>query len=273
MTLPTRFCRLAWLVDDYDALVVKLDKMMDLKMRTASVVPDMIKVGIEEHGLEPIEPILPIDQLPFMKGVPGPFFEVALAVDNCDESYRRMEKDGLLPSFTSPLPGPDTHEHFYAQGFENVPTMVCTDGDNEAMMAPFLDLEKAAPPKVAVCTVLVEDVDRFAAKYTKYFDMEWVETDPAGLGTRALVGKHRIKLVEGADAEIRKHVMDPMISAEFIYPNHEEMRDRLVAAGYPVLRERTFKSGRKQWYFGAVLDGLPISIFHPDDEAEALGQA
>ena len=273
MTLPTRFCRLAWIVENMDALEVQLKDQLGLTLRFASVAPDVIKAGIEEHGLEPIELFVPAETLPFMNGVPGPFFEVALAVDNCDETYRRLAEDGILPSFTSPLPGPDTHEHFYAHGFYNVPTMVCTDGDNEAMMAPFLDLEKAAPPKIAVCSVLVEDIDAVAAKYSRYFDMEWVETDPGGLGTRALVGKHRVKLIEGADADIREQVLDPLVSAEFVFPNYEEICDRLSVAGYPILRERTFRSGRKQWYFGKVLAGLPISVFHPDDEAEALGLA
>src|SRR3546814_19148525 len=97
-------------------------------------LPIFIKAGIEEHGLEPIQLFVSADDLPFMKGLPYPLVEIALAVDDCEESCRRLAADGIKPSFTSPLPGPDTQEHLYAHGFGGLPVMVCTDGDNESMM-------------------------------------------------------------------------------------------------------------------------------------------
>src|SRR3546814_3149741 len=79
--------------------------------------------------------------------------------------------------------------------------MVCTDGDNESMMAPFKDLEEASPPKLGVVTMGVDSIDAIAPLFSKYFDMEWTETDPAGFGSRAVVGKHRVKLVEKRSEE------------------------------------------------------------------------
>src|SRR3546814_19050995 len=83
--------------------------------------------------------------------------------------------------------------------------MVCTDGDNESMMAPFKDLEEASPPKLGVVTMGVDSIDAIAPLFSKYFDMEWTETDPAGFGSRAVVGKHRVKLVEKPDPALSDH--------------------------------------------------------------------
>jgi hypothetical protein len=271
MTRPTRFCRLAWIVPDIDATDRQMADLLGLSLRYASIAPDVIKVGIEEHGLEPIELSVPRETLPFMDGI-GRFVEVALAVDDCDESYRRLAEDGILPSFTSPLIPAPRHEHLYARGFGGIPILVCTDGENEEMMAPFLDLEAAAPPKIGVCTMMVDSINDMAARLTRYFDMDWVETDPAGLGSRAVVGRHRVKLIEGAPADIREQALDSIIATEMMFPNHIEIHERLKQAGYPIVRTRRFASGREGWYFGRVLADLPLAIFHPDDEAEALGQ-
>lgn len=46
---------------------------------------------------------------------------------------------------------------------------------------------------------------------------------------RAFIGKHRVKLVERLDPALDPHVMWPLISAEMIFPDHEAIRDRLVA--------------------------------------------
>src|SRR3546814_6339743 len=180
MTRPTRFCRVAWIVDDMDATTEQLKNLLGLGMRFGNIATDVIKAGIEEHGLEPIQLFVSADDLPFMKGLPYPLVEIALAVDDCEESCRRLAADGIKPSFTSPLPGPDTQEHLYAHGFGGLPVMVCTDGDNESMMAPFKDLEEASPPKLGVVTMGVDSIDAIAPLFSKYFDMEWTETDPAG---------------------------------------------------------------------------------------------
>src|SRR3546814_6888245 len=110
MTRPTRFCRVAWIVDDMDATTEQLKNLLGLGMRFGNIATDVIKAGIEEHGLEPIQLFVSADDLPFMKGLPYPLVEIALAVDDCEESCRRLAADGIKPSFTSPLPGPDRSE-------------------------------------------------------------------------------------------------------------------------------------------------------------------
>lgn len=276
MTRPTRFCRLAWMVDDMDAVVKQLHDLFGLGMRFASVAPDLIQAGIDEHGLEPIKSFVPVDDLPFMRGLPYPLVEIALAVDDCEETYRRLEKEGILPSFTSPLPGPDTQEHLYAEGFDGIPFLSCTDGDNEMMMdmvRPFLDLERAPPPKIGVVTLLVDDIDKTAKLLARSFDMRWVETDAGGLGERALVGPHRVKLVQTPSAAVRANALRCLASAEMMFEDPDVARGALERAGYPVLAERTFASGRKGWYFGAVISGLPLSVYDVRDDDEARGIA
>lgn len=271
MTRPTRFCRAAWIVDDMDATTRQLRDLLGLGMRFGTIATDVIKAGIEEHGLEPIQLFVPPETLPFMAGLPYPLVEIALAVDDCEESYRRLAADGILPSFTSPLPGPDTQEHLYANGFGGLPVMVCTDGDNESMMAPFLDLEAAPPPKLGVITMGVDSIDAVAPLFTKYFDMDWVETDPAGFGRRAVSGRHRVKLVEAAEPSLAQHFMAPLLSAEMMFENPHTIRARIEAAGIPVIHTRTFASGRESWFFGKAIAGLPLSIYDLRDEDEARG--
>ena len=66
MTRPTRFCRVAWIVDDMDATTSQLKELLGLGMRFGNIATDVIKAGIEEHGLEPIQLLVPADNLPFM---------------------------------------------------------------------------------------------------------------------------------------------------------------------------------------------------------------
>jgi hypothetical protein len=269
LTRPTRFCRIAWTVDDMDATVAALKEHLGLSMRFGTIATDVIRAGIEEHGLEPIQLFVP--DLPFMAGLPAPLVEIALAVDDAEASKARLAEGGILPSFTSFLPGPDTDEHLYAHGFNGIPVMVCTDGDNEAMMAPFLDLEAASPPKVGVVSMAVDSIDEVADLFTRYFDMEFVETDPAGLGARAVVGAHRVKLVERPDQALAAQFMPPLLATEMMFDDVEAIRARLEKGGFSVLRERRFGSGRKGYYFGSALIGLPLYIYASEDDPEARG--
>jgi hypothetical protein len=273
MTRPTRFCRVAWIVEDMDSTTGQLKDLLGLGMRFGNIATDVIKAGIEEHGLEPIQLYVPVDTLPFMKGLPYPLVEIALAVDDCEESYRRLAADGILPSFTSPLPGPDTQEHLYAHGFGGLPVMVCTDGDNESMMAPFRDLEEAPAPKLSVVTMGVDSIDAVAPLFTRYFDMEFVETDPAGLGARAVVGKHRVKLVEKPNPAFSGEYMQSLLAAEMMFDDIEPICAKIEKNGTKVIHERTFKSGRKGYYYGAAIAGLPLYIYATADDAEARGLA
>lgn len=276
MTRPTRFCRIAWIVDDMDATVAQFRDLFGLGMRFGNIATDVIKAGIDEHGFEPIQLFVPADDLPFMNGLPYPLVEVALAVDDCEEIYRRLAADGVLPSFTSPLPGPDTQEHLYAHGFDGIPVMSCTDGDNESMMAaeqPFLDLEAAPIPKVGLVTVIADDIEATADRFRRAFGMTWTPTDPGGLGEKALVGPHRIRLLQGPSAAVRAHAMHTVAASEIMVEDVARTRAVLEAAGHAVLAERTFASGRQALYFGAVLQGMPIAIYDARDDAEARGLA
>jgi hypothetical protein len=67
--------------------------------------------------------------------------------------------------------------------------------------------------------------------------------------------------------------MQSLLAAEMMFDDIAAVRDRLVAAGYPVLRERRFASGRSGWYFGRVVAGLPLAIYDTRDDAEARGLA
>src|SRR3546814_13906024 len=129
-----------------------------------------------------------------MKGLPYPLVEIALAVDDCEESCRRLAADGIKPSFTSPLPGPDTQEHLYAHGFGGLPVMVCTDGDNESLMAPFKDLAEASPPKLGVVTMGVDSIDAIAPLFSKDFAIAWPESHTACFCSRPVFGNHSLTL-------------------------------------------------------------------------------
>lgn len=271
MTRPTRFCRIAWIVDDMDATEAVFRDLFGLGMRFGPIARDIIKAGIDEHGFEPIQLYVPAADLPFMNGLPYPLVEVALAVDDCEETYRVLATDGILPSFTSPLPGPDTQEHLYAHGFGGIPVMACTDGDNESMMEPFLDLEHAPVPKCGQVVIAADDIDAMAARFNRYFGMAWVPVDAGGLGARALAGPHRIKLVERPSPVALDNAMHCVLSSEIMVADVEASRARLEAAGHAVLAERTFSSGRKGWYFGKVLAGMPVGIYDARDDAEARG--
>src|SRR3546814_3909820 len=98
------------------------------------------------------------------------------------------------------------------------------------MMAPFKDLDEASPPKLGVVTMGVDSIDAIAPLFSKYFDMEWTETDPAGFGSRAVVGKHRVKLVEKPDPALSDHFMQSLIAAVMMFDDPESVRARIEAA-------------------------------------------
>jgi hypothetical protein len=272
MGRPTRFCRIAWIVEDMNATVAALKMHLGLSMRFGNLAPEIIIAGIDEHGLEPIQLIA--QNVSFMADLPAPLVEIALAVDDAEASKALLAEAGILPSVTSPLPGPDTQEYLYGgTKLHGLPIMVCTDGDNESMMAPFKTLEEASPPKVGAVTMAVDSIDKVAADFTRFFGMEFVETDPAGLGARAVVGPHRVKLIEGADRSLSGQHMRSLIAAEMMFDNVEAIKGNLESTGFPVLRTRTFKSGRKGYYFGSTISGLPLAIYPTAEDAEARGLA
>jgi hypothetical protein len=94
-----------------------------------------------------------------------------------------------------------------------------------------------------------------------------------GASARALVGGHRVKLVERPEPDISAQAMQPLLAIEMMFDDVAAVRDRLVAAGFPVLRERSFASGRSGWYFGRVIAGLPLAIYDTRDDPQARGLA
>src|SRR3546814_19020041 len=91
----------------------------------------------------------------------------------------------------------------------------------------------------------VDSIDAIAPLFSKYFDMEWTETDPAGFGSRAAVGKHRVKLVEKPDPALSDHFMQSLIAAAMMFADTESVRARIEAARFTVLRKRTCSGGGK----------------------------
>ena len=46
--------------------------LLGLSMRFGDIATDVIKAGIDEHGLEPIQLYVPVSDLAFMNGLPYP---------------------------------------------------------------------------------------------------------------------------------------------------------------------------------------------------------
>jgi hypothetical protein len=263
----TRFCRIAYTVDDIDRNVAALKDLFDMESQFVGFVPPSIRVAIGEHGVEPIQLI---ERWPVFETLPLPLIEVALAVDDAEKCKAILSKAGYEPLVVSHLPKPNADEYLYGD-IDGLPIMVCTDGDNEAQLAPFIDLENAAPPKIGCVTVVVDSVDRVAADFGRFFDMEFVETDPKGLGTRALVGAHRLRIVEKPDPAVRPHLLGPLLSMDIIVENPESVRARLEQAGIPRVARWALRSGRTGDFFGNGLDRVPIAVYDVRDEAELLG--
>lgn len=274
MPRPTRYCRVAWLVEDYDASVAAIRDVLGMTMRpVTNVVPaELMRVGMDEHGLEPIQ--LVDKSVAFFDDLPLPLIEIALAVDDAPKTRARLAEAGIEPSVVSPLPGPDTHEFLYGgDKIHGIPLMICTDGDNEQMLAPFRDLESAPVPKSGAITIAVDNIDAVAADLGRFLDMQFTETDPGGLGARAVTGPHRIRLIEGADPSLSQETMANMMSIDIMFADVEERRLHIENLGFPVLRTRVFSSGRKAYYFGSQPTGFPLAIYSSLDDKEMRGIA
>lgn len=270
MPRATRFCRFAWQVDDMERTVARLRDLLGLSMRFGDIGRELFIAGIDEHGLEPIQLLVP--DLPFMAQVPAPFIELALAVDDAEATRQALADAGITHFVASYLPAPDRNEYLYGtSAFHGLPLMVCTDGDNELQMAPFRDLEAAPPPKLGCITLQVPSIDAAVADFGRFFDMRFTETDPAGLGARAVVGPHRVKLIEAPTRSLQAEFMPPLLAGEMMFDDVESIRHRLEQAGHSVLAERRFRSGGRGYFFGIAPVGFPLSIYATTDDAEARG--
>lgn len=269
MTTP-KFCRIAIIVDDMDSFIAETSALLGMPY----ILPSMdalfedFTVMFGEHGLEPIALHRPV-----AFAANGRLIEVAIDVDSAEATKAKLAEGGYAPIVTSYLPAPDKNEYLFGRDFHGLPLMVCTAGDNETQMrvqGPFAALADAACPKIGCVTVSVADLDATAADLARYFGMAFVETDPAGLGARALAGTHRVRLIEGPSALVTGE--PPLVSIDFMVDDVEAVRERFVAAGFPVRHERALRSGGSAYYFGVTVQHMPVSIYPAAADAEMLGR-
>src|SRR3546814_11028726 len=90
--------------------------------------------------------------------------------------------------------------------------------------------------------------------------MAFVPADPQGLGSRAMVGKHRVKLIQRGASDFTAEFRGPLAAFEVMYDDVEAQRAKMEQAGFKVLHERTMKSGRKAYYFGLPFAGMAFGI-------------
>src|SRR3546814_14637438 len=95
----------------------------------------------------------------------------------------------------------------------------------------------------------------------RIYDMAFVPADPQGLGSRAMVGKHRVKLIQRGASDFTAEFRGPLDAFEVMYDDVEAPRAKMEQAGFKVLHERTMKRGRKAYFFGSQVEGVPFGYF------------
>jgi hypothetical protein len=269
-----KFCRMAWRVDDMDSFTAQMGALLGLRFFAPGIIAELypdagFKVMFGEHGVEPIQP--GPEGLPFAEG--DPLIEIAVDVADAESVLARMTAAGHLPIATSYLPVPKVNEYLFGPDFHGIKFLACTEGVNEAQVRselPFDALDDAAPPKIGCMTVVSPDIDALAADLTRFFDMEFQETDPAGLGVRALCGTHRVRLIEGPTA-LLDGTEGALASVDMMHHDVEGARVRLEGAGFAVRHSRALKSGGHAYYFGPTVAGLPLTLYPQAADAEMLG--
>jgi catechol 2,3-dioxygenase-like lactoylglutathione lyase family enzyme len=267
-----KFCRIAIVVDDMRSFISQAQSLLGIPFVRPKLDEQFVgfHVMFGEHGLEPIELET---EMPFAKD--GRLIEVAIDVQKADETRLLLERGGYRPIVTNFLPVPAANEYLFGRDFHGLPLMVCTAGDNEAEMraqGPFLALDEAPLPKIGCVSVVVDDLERAAADFTKFFGMRFVPADPAGLGERALVGPHRLKLVAGPSPAMAAHYEMPLAAIEFMVEDLAAAAARFTSAGHRVLHERSLDSGRKTLYFGAAIQRMPVGLYCAADDDEVIGR-
>src|SRR3546814_233744 len=262
----TRMCRVAYLVDDIEKSVAGFNEVLGLTFRTVDVGDVPLKVRIGEHGFEPLQStgfsFAPIE---------GPFIEVALAVNDAEKCKAALVELGHQPIAVNHINETNHDEYLFGPDFHGLPVMVAFEGDQEATLAPFETLEDASTPKLGCCALLVDDLDAAVADFGRIYDMAFVPADPQGLGSRAMVGKHRVKLIQRGASDFTAEFRGPLAAFEVMYDDVEAQRAKMEQAGFKVLHERTMKSGRKAYYFGSQFEGLPFGIYATADDGEVRG--
>lgn len=297
-TRPTRLNRIAWEVDDLDATKAALNKHFGMVTReydeaemgfdeSAGGAKHFVKleegarkggpplrVGIDEHGLQPIQSMVP--NFPGFEGAALPIIEIAISVDDAEVTRARLAKAGIYPFLTESLRNAHKDQYnFAASAFHGIPIMLGTDGDAEAEMAAtygsYRDLESAPVPKLGLVTLEVGNIDKVVADFERFFDMHFKPDNACGLGKCAVVGRHRIRLVEDPVSILFGHYPRPVMSVEIAVEDVESVRQGFEKAGMPPFFERKLKSGRRVYYFGKRLVGLPLGIYATADDAEMRG--
>jgi hypothetical protein len=269
-----KFCRMAWLVDDMAGFTAEMGDLLGARFRTPGLIAELypdagFKVMFGEHGIEPIEP--GPGGLPFGGG--ERLIEIAIDVADAESVRARLGGAGYEPAAISYLPVPAVNEYLFGCDFHGVPFLACTEGVNEAQLrseGSFDALADAAPPKIGCVELVVEDADALAADLKTFYDMDFVETDPAGFGRRALAGTHRVKLIEGPSG-LLDGIELPLASLDMMHGDVEGARARFEAAGFRVRHVRALKSGGNAYYFGATVQGLPITLYPESADAEMIG--
>jgi hypothetical protein len=271
-----KLCRMAWKVEDMDSFTRDMSELVGAKFFTPGLIAEVypnadFKVMFGEHGIEPIQP--GAKGLGF-GGDDSKLIELAIDVADAEVVRAKLEGAGYKPTGISWLPVPAVNEYLFGPEFHGVPFLACTEGVNEQQIRselPFDALDDAAAPKMACATVVVDDAAAFTADLKKFYDMDFIETDPAGFGRLALVGTHRVKIIEGpsallADRESR------LASVDLLVGDVEATKAKFEAKGFAVKHTRPLASGGKAYYFGATVQGLPLTLYPVSADAEILGQ-
>ncbi|CAH0356868.1 hypothetical protein [Sphingobium sp. CECT 9361] len=265
-----KFCRVAVAIDDLAAFEADGKSVLGLDFYSPEVDAHFttFSVAFGEHGLLAISPNTDV---PFIQ---SKLIEVAIDVENATESHDKFVAAGYQPIVVNRLPTPDADEYLFGREFHNIPFMVCNRGDNEAearvQIPSFRELDAAPFPKVTSVTLAVDDIDAVASDLSALFDMQFVEGDPQGLGTRALTGRHRVTLVQGGST-LASQFEAPLAAVNIGYDDVEAAKDRLEAAGYPVLYQQAMKSGGTAYHFGKAFHGMPLFIHPSSADAEMIG--
>lgn len=80
-----------------------------------------------------------------------------------------------------------------------------------------------------------------------------------------------MKLIQRGSTDFSEEFVGVLAAFEVMYDDVEAQRAKMESAGLRVLHERTLRSGRKAYYFGAQFEGLPFGIYATADDAEILG--
>jgi hypothetical protein len=263
----TRFCRVAYTIDDIDRDVESLRTLFDLESNFVGFVPPAIRVAFGVHGIEPIQVV---DAFPAFDPLPLPFLEIALAVDDAEKRKGILEAAGYSVAIVSYLPLPDKNEYLFAD-IHGLPVMVCTDGDNE-LQSGYPSLEVTPPPRLAGVTVMASNFDAAVADFARFFDMKFTPCNPTGLGKRVVGGAHRLRFVDQPSQALAANAVNGFLSMDIIVQDTSRVHAALERAGISRVSKLPLRSGRTGGFYGHGLKSLPFTVYDARDEAELLGQ-